>query len=237
MAQKYYIGGLGDTGISTGVHGHFSVRDLQTNEYKDPALFKHLLTGYRVGQNEIPLIRKNKKGSLEFNPETGLSLTSDYGPRTAPTGGASSDHKGWDVAGPRGTPVKFVSEGGQYIPRANQAGLGNQGVFITPDKRYEIGVAHLQSLGKEANFPGKTPPQTTSSTSDQNAIENAANKILATIFGQQEKQPTLTEQLIGSMLKQKLTPKKPQDFLTSFMNSGINPYEDKILDPSMLSLS
>jgi len=72
---------------------------------------------------------------------------------------------------------------------------------------------------------------------DQSAIDNAANKILATIFGQQEKQPTLTEQLIGSMLEQKLTPKKPQDFLTSFMNSGVNPYEDKILNPSMLSLS
>jgi murein DD-endopeptidase MepM/ murein hydrolase activator NlpD len=67
MAQKYYIGGLGDTGISTGVHGHFSVRDLQTNEYKDPASFKHLLSGFRVGQNEIPLIVKNKKGIMHLS--------------------------------------------------------------------------------------------------------------------------------------------------------------------------
>ena len=235
MPKKVLVGHLGSTGISTGVHGHFSVRDLETNEYKDPASFMHLLAGFRVGQNEIPLIVKNKSGNLGFNPETGLSLTSDYGPRTAPTRGASSFHKGWDLAGPLGTPVKYVAEGGQYIPRANQAGFGNQGVFITPDKRYEIGVAHLQSLGKEANFLGGTPPQTPPSTPDESTADAAANKILAAIFGQKEKQPTLTEQIIGAALEQKLTPKKPQDFLTSYMNSGVNPYDDAILNPSMLS--
>lgn len=72
---------------------------------------------------------------------------------------------------------------------------------------------------------------------DQSAVEDAANKILKVIFGAQEKQPTLTEQIIGAALEQKLTPKKPQDFLSSYMNSGVNPYEDKILNPSMLSLS
>ena len=72
---------------------------------------------------------------------------------------------------------------------------------------------------------------------NQNTADAAANTILKAIFGQQEKQPTLTEQLLGSILEQKLTPKKPQDFLSSYMNSGVNPYEDKILNPSMLSLS
>jgi murein DD-endopeptidase MepM/ murein hydrolase activator NlpD len=227
MAQKYLFGGLGDTGLSTGVHGHFSVKDLQTNEYKDPASFKHLFSGFRVGQNEIPLIRKNKKGSLEFNPETGLSLTSDYGPRNAPTRGASSYHKGWDLAGPRGTLVKYVSEGGQYIPRANQAGFGNQGVFITPDKRYEIGVAHLQSLGKEANFLGGTPPQTPPSTPDESTADAAANKILAAIFGQKEKEPTTTEQLISTLIERKLKPQKSQDFMASYLASNMNPYMDE----------
>lgn len=72
---------------------------------------------------------------------------------------------------------------------------------------------------------------------NQNTADAAANTILKAIFGQQEKQPTLTEQLLGSILEQKLTPKKPQDFLSSYMNPGVNPYEDKILNPSMLSLS
>jgi len=81
--------------------------------------------------------------------------------------------------------------------------------------------------------------QSTSGTTEttKSAIDSAANTLLKAIFGAQEKQPTLTEQLLGSMLEQKLTTKKPQDFLSSYMNSGVNPYEDKILNPSMLSLS
>jgi hypothetical protein len=81
--------------------------------------------------------------------------------------------------------------------------------------------------------------QSTSGTTEttKSAIDSAANTLLKAIFGAQEKQPTLTEQLLGSMLEQKLTTKKPQDFLSSYMNSGANPYEDKILNPSMLSLS
>jgi hypothetical protein len=47
----------------------------------------------------------------------------------------------------------------------------------------------------------------------------------------------MDKDLLKSMLEQKLTTKKPQDFLSSYMNSGVNPYEDKILNPSMLSLS
>jgi len=72
---------------------------------------------------------------------------------------------------------------------------------------------------------------------NQSAAESAANTLLKTIFGQQEKQPTLTEQLLGAALEQKLTAKKPQDFLTGFMNSDVNPYDNKIINPSMLSLS
>ena len=70
---------------------------------------------------------------------------------------------------------------------------------------------------------------------DQSAVEDAANKILKVIFGAQEKQPTFTEQIIGAALERKLTPKKPQDFLANYMNSGVNPYDDAILNPSMLS--
>jgi len=237
MAQKYYFGNIGSTGVSTGPHGHVYVKDLQSNKYIDPATAKNLLAGFRVGQNEIPLITKNKAGVLDINPESGLTLTSKYGARERPTAGASSFHQGWDLAGPTGTQLKYISDGGAYTPKANQGGFGNLGVFTTPDKRYEIGVGHLQSTGKQASLPSGSGPSAPSAGINEGTADAAANKILAAIFGQQEKQPTLTEQLIGSILEQKLTTKKPQDFLTSFMNSGVNPYEDKILNPSMLSLS
>ena len=227
MAQKYYIGNIGSTGTSTGPHGHVYVRDLQANKYIDPATAKSLLAGFRVGQNEIPLITKNKAGVLDINPEAGLTLTSKYGARERPTAGASSFHQGWDLAGPTGTQLKYISDGGEYTPKANQGGFGNLGVFTTPDKRYEIGVGHLQSTGKQARNPGSGGSSASGTGIDENAADAAANKILAAIFGQKEKEPTTTEQLIATLIERKLKPQKSQDFMANYLASNMNPYMDE----------
>ena len=227
MAQKYYFGNIGSTGTSTGPHGHVYVRDLQANKYIDPATAKSLLAGFRVGQNEIPLITKNKAGVLDINPEAGLTLTSKYGARERPTAGASSFHQGWDLAGPTGTQLKYISDGGEYTPKANQGGFGNLGVFTTPDKRYEIGVGHLQSTGKQARNPGSGGSSASGTGIDENAADAAANKILAAIFGQKEKEPTTTEQLIATLIERKLKPQKSQDFMANYLASNMNPYMDE----------
>ena len=227
MAQKYYFGNIGSTGTSTGPHGHVYVKDLQANKYIDPATAKSLLAGFRVGQNEIPLITKNNAGVLDINPEAGLTLTSRYGARERPTAGASSFHQGWDLAGPTGTQLKYISDGGEYTPKANQGGFGNLGVFTTPDKRYEIGVGHLQSTGKQARNPGSGSSSASGAGIDENAADAAANKILAAIFGQKEKEPTTTEQLISTLIERKLKPQKSQDFMASYLASNMNPYMDE----------
>lgn len=227
MAQKYYFGNIGSTGTSTGPHGHVYVKDLQANKYIDPATAKSLLAGFRVGQNEIPLITKNKAGVLDINPEAGLTLTSKYGARERPTAGASSFHQGWDLAGPTGTQLKYISDGGEYTPKANQGGFGNLGVFTTPDKRYEIGVGHLQSTGKQARNPGSGGSSASGTGIDENAADAAANKILAAIFGQKEKEPTTTEQLIATLIERKLKPQKSQDFMANYLASNMNPYMDE----------
>ena len=227
MAQKYYIGNIGSTGTSTGPHGHVYVRDLQANKYIDPATAKSLLAGFRVGQNEIPLITKNKAGVLDINPEAGLTLTSKYGARERPTAGAFSFHQGWDLAGPTGTQLKYISDGGEYTPKANQGGFGNLGVFTTPDKRYEIGVGHLQSTGKQARNPGSGGSSASGTGIDESAADAAANKILAAIFGQKEKEPTTTEQLIATLIERKLKPQKSQDFMANYLASNMNPYMDE----------
>ena len=227
MAQKYYIGNIGSTGTSTGPHGHVYVKDLQANKYIDPATAKSLLAGFRVGQNEIPLITKNKAGVLDINPEAGLTLTSKYGARERPTAGASSFHQGWDLAGPTGTQLKYISDGGEYTPKANQGGFGNLGVFTTPDKRYEIGVGHLQSTGKQARNPGSGGSSASGTGIDESAADAAANKILAAIFGQKEKEPTTTEQLIATLIERKLKPQKSQDFMANYLASNMNPYMDE----------
>ena len=227
MAQKYYFGNIGSTGTSTGPHGHVYVKDLQANKYIDPATAKSLLAGFRVGQNEIPLITKNKAGVLDINPEAGLTLTSKYGARERPTAGASSFHQGWDLAGPTGTQLKYISDGGEYTPKANQGGFGNLGVFTTPDKRYEIGVGHLQSTGKQARNPGSGGSSASGTGIDESAADAAANKILAAIFGQKEKEPTTTEQLIATLIERKLKPQKSQDFMANYLASNMNPYMDE----------
>ena len=227
MAQKYYIGNIGSTGTSTRPHGHVYVKDLQANKYIDPATAKSLLAGFRVGQNEIPLITKNKAGVLDINPEAGLTLTSKYGARERPTAGASSFHQGWDLAGPTGTQLKYISDGGEYTPKANQGGFGNLGVFTTPDKRYEIGVGHLQSTGKQARNPGSGGSSASGTGIDESAADAAANKILAAIFGQKEKEPTTTEQLISTLIERKLKPQKSQDFMANYLASNMNPYMDE----------
>lgn len=227
MAQKYYFGNIGSTGTSTGPHGHVYVKDLQANKYIDPATAKSLLAGFRVGQNEIPLITKNKAGVLDINPEAGLTLTSKYGARERPTAEASSFHQGWDLAGPTGTQLKYISDGGEYTPKANQGGFGNLGVFTTPDKRYEIGVGHLQSTGKQARNPGSGSSSASGTGIDENSADAAANKILAAIFGQKEKEPTTTEQLISTLIERKLKPQKSQDFMANYLASNMNPYMDE----------
>lgn len=227
MAQKYYFGNIGSTGTSTDPHGHVYVKDLQANKYIDPATAKSLLAGFRVGQNEIPLITKNKAGALDINPEAGLTLTSKYGAREKPTAGASSFHQGWDLAGPTGTQLKYISDGGEYTPKANQGGFGNLGVFTTPDKRYEIGVGHLQSTGKQARNPGSGGSSASGTGIDESAADAAANKILAAIFGQKEKEPTTTEQLIATLIERKLKPQKSQDFMANYLASNMNPYMDE----------
>jgi hypothetical protein len=227
MAQKYYFGTIGSTGVSTGPHGHFYVKDLRTNNYIDPGTIKSQLAGFRVGPNEIPLITKNKQGQLDINPETGLTLTSKFGPRSRPTAGASSDHKGWDLAGPEGTQLKFVSAGGTYVPKTNQGGYGNLGTFITPDQRYEIGVGHLKDLGKQT---AGTRPSTPSSTSESFSPDDAAAKVLQALFGGKQEEPkpaeTLANQMVGQLLGQVMQRKQQKSF---------DPYEGYTIDPGVLN--
>jgi hypothetical protein len=183
----------------------------------------------------------------------------------SPTGyhytGEAIDVRDWrpDVAPAfvGGKPVPWKERTGNMSWRAKQLGLFDEALgpgdkghdthvhlalkgkrFITDNQLEWLATGRYKnSEGKLTDvMPGSQVP-TGGAGINEGTADAAANKILAAIFGQQEKQPTLTEQLLGSMLEQKLTTKKPQDFLSSYMNSGVNPYEDKILNPSMLSLS
>lgn len=56
-------------------------------------------------------------------------ITSEFGYRKAPTGGASINHSGIDIAVPTGTPIRAIADGKVIAANGGMRGYGN-GVFI-----------------------------------------------------------------------------------------------------------
>lgn len=70
-------------------------------------------------------------------------LSSPFGNRTSPTAGASSNHKGIDLAGARGTPIK-ASKAGVVTVRSSSKSAGNY-VTIKHDDTYSSIYMHLEN--------------------------------------------------------------------------------------------
>ena len=79
-----------------------------------------------------------------FGNNQPLRITSGFGPRRAPTKGASTDHAGIDAAAPIGTPIKSLAAG-KVIGKGHTAKSGN---FITIDHGdgYVTSYSHLNKL-------------------------------------------------------------------------------------------
>lgn len=58
------------------------------------------------------------------NPCPGARISSEFGPRKAPTAGASSYHKGRDYAAPSGTPI-YASDSGRVVTASYNSVRGN----------------------------------------------------------------------------------------------------------------
>ena len=219
MAGIQFVGRVGSTGVSTGPHKHVYVKDLTTNQYIDPATIRTPLMGLRVGEQRTPALQKTKEGKIEFNPAAGITLTSSYGPRSAPTKGASTFHRGEDWALPEGTPI-YYEGGGKFVPKANQGGYGNLATLITPDKKYEIGLGHMQSLGEASELPG-------AATSQIKPKEDLSSDLLANFLYQamtKQKGPTQEEQLQAQLFGQMFQPqaRSPgRQLLETFMSSPL----------------
>lgn len=213
MAGIQFLGEVGSTGVSTGPHKHLYVRDLTTGAYIDPATIRSVQQGLRIGKNRVPALIKDQAGKFQFNPAAGITLTSSYGPRSAPTKGASSFHQGEDWALPEGTPI-YYEGGGKYTPKPNQGGYGNLATLITGDNKYEIGLGHMKSLAPASELPGTTTSSSIFSISPTgyDQAQKRTNELLeAFLTGveykkKQQEPKSLANQLAQGLLSSVLNP-------------------------------
>lgn len=225
MAGIQYFGRVGQTGTATGPHKHVYVKDIATGQYIDPATLRSPFMGLRVGDKRVPAFVQDQTGKINFNPEAGITVTSRFGPRSAPTAGASTDHRGEDWALPEGTPIYFEGAG-QFIPKPNQGGYGNLATFITPDKKYELGFGHMQSLGGAAEIPGSASSTTTNKTTPSSSSTSVNDLLNAVALGMglaAQRQPTAQETMQQTLLGELMKPRQSiaKEFLNAYLAEGL----------------
>jgi len=185
----------------------------------DPKSAKSLLQNILVGQDKKPLVQQ-QGNDWKWN----FPLTSGFGPRSAPTAGASSYHEGIDVGLGAGTQLTYKGSG-SFQPNK---GYGSLMTTDAQGQPYELRFLHTQP-GKATSVAstGTQAPQ----TSAQVNPDDSANKLLQMLFGEKEK-PSLSQQIIGQVLESKLA-NRGQNFLGNYTSlMGANPYEDFLLDPA-----
>lgn len=221
MAGIQYFGQVGATGTATGPHKHVYVKELATGKYLDPATIRTPLLGIRVGEKKIPALIKTTDGKIEFNPAAGITLTSKYGPRNAPTAGASTYHQGEDWALPEGTPI-YYEGGGKFVPKPNQGGFGNLATLVTGDNKYEIGIGHMKTLGGASELPPTTLPVDASAASTASTGEDL-NLLMSLLQATKPRQKTIQESILEQALGEALSPRQDptQQFLAQYMSSPI----------------
>jgi murein DD-endopeptidase MepM/ murein hydrolase activator NlpD len=222
---RFFVGNIGATGTATGPHIHQYVKDLATGQYINPETIKSALTGVQIGEGRVPLVSQLPGGGLGWNPATGLTITSRFGRRNAPTAGASTDHQGLDFAGAKGTPI-YMQGYGTAAPVANAGGFGNLMTFKTADNKYEIGFGHLDALGKAGKVlpsGGTLAPTVLAAQQrqqDQLAGAGAALSLMGRLFGQaresKDSSQSLYSSLIGNALRQQQQD-PASDFLMSYI--------------------
>ncbi len=186
----------------------------------DPQTIRSLLQNIVVGKNQTPIVQQQGK-DYKFN----FPVTSPFGPRSAPTAGASTYHEGIDLGiGPETLGYKGT---GTYKPGR---GYGTLSTTDPQGNPYDIQLLHTKP-GKETSIATASTPVTPTLTAavptdTGNRTEDILKAFLygAGYSGKKEEpkktfEQGLKEQLLGNVLKEALT---PTSFLSSYATS--NPF-------------
>ncbi len=128
-AQRLAVGRVVDPSkdVLPSTGAHLDVRVLKDGQYINPEIARSVLKNLYVGDKPL-----YSQVGEEWRP--GYAITSRFGPRSAPTAGASTYHRGVDFGVPAGTQLEWRG-GGTYKP---ERGYG----VIQTGGPYEIRLLH-----------------------------------------------------------------------------------------------
>jgi hypothetical protein len=139
-----YVAKPGEDFASTGAH--LDVRVLKDGKYINPETIRSLLTRLKVGKERTPLWQQQGDAWKAAAP-----ITSGFGPRVAPTPGASTYHPAQDYGLGAGTPLAWEGPG-TFTPGKGYGTIQTTDPQGTP---YEIRLLHTKG-GKQAELTGQT---------------------------------------------------------------------------------
>ena len=134
---------------------HLDVRVLKDGKYVDPGTIRSLLTRLKVGKERKSLWQEE---AGKWSPS--YAITSPFGPRTAPTKGASTQHMGQDYGIAGGTPLAWEGPG-SFTPGKGYGTIKTTDPQGTP---YEIRLLHTKGGKPTEAAPAVQPTATPADT-------------------------------------------------------------------------
>lgn len=213
MARLYDAGRIAgpgeDASATTGPHLDFRVTDEKGNPVNPNFTRSFLGSRLLVGKNRTPLWQQKGADWVSSFP-----ITSGYGPRTAPTEGASTFHPALDFGIGAGEPLAWLANPGDvYTPNK---GYGEIKTTDAQGRPYTVKLLHTKP-GAAANTGAVQTPQQAVAPSG-----NVYNFHFGSSIGKDGQSSISVQDLLNKYVEQLSGTRKTFDPI-SLVNSALNP--------------